>query len=440
MIFVNETNDSAKGAQKQVQAIISRIEEQVSKLPQTLEETVKAYGAITRRRMIKSATDLMLALFIYASPGMSQRLLAACSAVIGIADISDQAWQKKIIKCERWLSHVLTETMYKLPDKSKRAFRGRSVKLLDGTIIQQAGTKGKRGGELVRAHMCYNLTEGCMDSIILSDNSVAESVTVFTIEPGVLYIADAGYGKGKNIAHIISCQADALFRVTPNHLSLAEDQKGKIKIDMAKKLNTHADIIDFICYVHSENRKYVPVRIVASRLPEDKALLAKERKIRSALKRQTKNIREQTLVYAEWVILITTLSDGCSAGDLLKMYRSRWQIELLFKRIKQSFNVSQLPCASLTHSKVITMLWLILWSLTERNALAMEAFLLERNMDMSLYTPWPMHSFLFHQLLVLINCLWALCFDPDDHSLAVFRRLRSHRSARVCLYSALRFN
>jgi hypothetical protein len=259
------------------------------------------------------------------------------------------------------------------------------------------------------------------------------------IEPGAIYIADAGYGSGKNLAHIFSHDADALFRATPNHVSLAEDDKGKIKIDMVKKLDTKKDIFDFTCYVHTEKGMYAPVRVVASRLPEDKALLAKERKMRNARKWQTKNIRPQTLIYAEWIILITTLGNEYSPDDLFKMYRARWQIEVLFKRIKQSFAVSKLPAASLAHSKVIVMLWIILWTLTEQKAASMELFLLDNAADMKLYSPWSIHNFLFHQIRTVLNCLWALYFNPDIHSLDIFNRLRNHRSSRCNQYAEFRF-
>jgi len=67
----------------------------LSKLPKTLEATAKTTGAIIRKRAIKCAADLILIIFLYALTDISQRILAAVAGSIGIADISDQAWQKK---------------------------------------------------------------------------------------------------------------------------------------------------------------------------------------------------------------------------------------------------------------------------------------------------------------------------------------------------------
>jgi len=95
--------------------------------------------------------------------------------------------------------------------------------------------------------MSYNLNLGCMDDVLVTDKYTAESVTHFPITPNAIYITDAGYSKGVNLAHIVSCYGDALFRASPNHLSLAADNKGTEKIDMVKKLDTKANLIDFAC-------------------------------------------------------------------------------------------------------------------------------------------------------------------------------------------------
>lgn len=267
-----------------------------------------------------------------------------------------------------------------------------------------------------------------MDFARLTENTTAESTSNFPIEQDVIYIADAIYGKGKNLLHLTENHADALFRATPNQLRLAEDAKGLNTIDMVKKLNTPDKIVDFSCFVHTQHGHYTPVRIVAGRLPQDKALLAKERKIRKAKERQT-NIKKETLIYAEWVMLMTTLDFDEYAPDLLlQMYRARWQIELLFKRIKQSLHVTQLRPASLEHSKVAVLMMLILWALTEREAYAVEKFLLEKGADMARYSQWTTCAFIFQRLKTLICTMVFsfLCADKLDSWL----RLQHHRSNR----------
>jgi hypothetical protein len=329
--------------------------------------------------------------------------------------------------------------MIKLPQKSRKSFQGRTVKLIDGSIFMQAGNSDKKGGKSIRLHMCYNLTAGRMNSVLLTDNRTAESVHVCNINAGEIIIADAGFGKGKSLAHVVSLNADALFRATPSNLKLALDARGKVSLNMAEKLSTATEnILDFCCFVHTENNKYHPVRVVASRLPEEKALLAKQRKKRYATKKQVK-IKDETLLFAEWVFLITSLGDEYSPEQLLEMYRSRWQIELLFKRIKQSFNVQKLPPATLKHSAVMVTLWLILWALAEKQSLAIEMFLIDKETDMNKFSTWAMQSFLLFQLKAFISYLWASSISIDTDFCTVFQRLLNHHSRRRNHYAFFHF-
>ena len=72
----------------------AEIHKLLQRLPSNMDETSKRYGAMIRRRKIDSATGLFLALTIYVIMELSQRVLSA--TFVGIIDISDQAWQKKL--------------------------------------------------------------------------------------------------------------------------------------------------------------------------------------------------------------------------------------------------------------------------------------------------------------------------------------------------------
>ena len=54
--------------------------------------------------------------------------------------------------------------------------------------------------------------------------------------------------------------------------------------------------------------------------------------------------QKETLEYAKYVMIFTDLSaDQISCGEVLTWYRMRWQIELLFKRLKSLANTGHLP-------------------------------------------------------------------------------------------------
>jgi len=92
---VNKSNNTLKCQDKQQQTLATEVISKLS-LPVCLEETATTHGALIRRRVIKSGKDLLLSLLMYAISGMSLRLLAASTTAMGIADMSDQAWQKKL--------------------------------------------------------------------------------------------------------------------------------------------------------------------------------------------------------------------------------------------------------------------------------------------------------------------------------------------------------
>jgi len=62
-----------------------------------------------------------------------------------------------------------------------------------------------------------------------------------------------------------------------------------------------------------------------------------------------KELRPETLEYAEYITLFTTASRRNLKGeDVLSLYRGRWQIELAFKRLKSIIGVGHLPKSDAT--------------------------------------------------------------------------------------------
>jgi len=49
-----------------------------------------------------------------------------------------------------------------------------------------------------------------------------------------------------------------------------------------------------------------------------------------------------TLALADWVLVATTLAADWTLTDVLRLYRARWQVELVLKRMKQLLRFNQL--------------------------------------------------------------------------------------------------
>jgi IS4 transposase len=52
--------------------------------------------------------------------------------------------------------------------------------------------------------------------------------------------------------------------------------------------------------------------------------------------------RPVTLEFAKYVLVFATRPTG-SAGEILQLYRMRWQVELAFKRLKTIAQLGHLP-------------------------------------------------------------------------------------------------
>jgi hypothetical protein len=404
-----------------------------SLMPETLDESAKTWGAIIRKRAVKSAASLLMALMMYAITHLSFRMLAYGADIQNVAAMSDTAWHKKFKACENWLMYLVSAAMPKLNEIALPAkTNGKKVYLLDGSIIMQDG----KAGHQVRVHALYNLTAGCMADIKVTDNHTAESFKHFKLEKGAIYIADAGYGKAKEMKYIAEQGAEAILRVTPNHVRLVA-KDGEL-IDMSKLLKeSKKDVVDFECNMQ-DGKELIPVRIIASRLPEEKAEIARSRKIRGAQKKQSK-IKGETLEYAGWVILATTLKEEeYTSEDVLVIYRSRWQIELVFKRFKQHCKIRSIRVGTEKYARTLVLVWLLIWLLTERQAILAEQILQAKEVDLSRVSRWTLDSICFQGINALLH-IWALVINLDEDIDRVEKYLLNHKAERRNQYSEFHF-
>jgi len=419
---VNQDNDTCKGTQDQDKAVLWA--EQIRALfTGDLEESAKSTGALLRKRGVKSAFELLKLLLICAIATMSMRMLSLSAVSLNIADISDTAMRKRIIKSVAWLT-LLLNTM--LPTRSLNQKSGnvlglkKTVHLVDGSNVVITGKEG----EAIRVHMSYNLNIDSMDEVKVTDKHTAEGFAHYTIQAGDIYIADAGYGKAKMYEYVTKRGADVVLRCTPNHLKLL-DLNGQ-PIEMSKKLDITKKVMDFKCYVLNGKKKTL-ARIVASQLPEDKKPDAIKKKKRQASKRQTKQIRPETLVYAEWVIILTSLNEAYTAEEVLTIYRSRWQVELLFKRIKQQFSITKIRSCTLKYAQALVLLWLIIWSIVEKQVYQAEIYLIEKEMDMSRFSLWQFSSYYFERIKAMLESQWATLLDPMADIEIIMEKLQNHK-------------
>ncbi len=114
-----------------------------------------------------------------------------------------------------------------------------------------------------------------------------------------------------------------------------------------------------------EQEHSLPVRLIALVLPEDQAEALRRQKQRQA-RAKGRTLSEQALFLAGFVLLVTTLPAQPWPTELIvELYRARWQIEVLFKRIKDVLSLHTLPAQTPQSAQAMIYALLVAWMLIE---------------------------------------------------------------------------
>ena len=314
--------------------------EVLSFLPEEWEEKCYELGALRRTRKFSDSSVLLRTLLIHLLDGCSLREMSVHARFGNLADVSDVAILKRLHNSGewfRWLSlHLLTDLVstHPLPEGLKK-YR---LALLDATHVREPGSTGTDW----RIHYAFSLTEFRCLSVQVTDSSIGESFRRFDIEPGFVYIADRGYYHLSGIEHVISERADVIVRMRISQEKLYTAKGKPFNILQELKRLASNRVGDWQVYYFGTAGK-ISGRICAIRKNKHLREQSKKR-VRETCARKQKPVSKESLKAAEYVFVFTTLSsDEASAQDILDLYRGRWQIELVFKRLKSIIGLGHLP-------------------------------------------------------------------------------------------------
>ena len=379
--------------------------------PNNLEKIGIQSKVLQRKREIHSVYDLLKIFFLYACSNLSFHVLATVACTLGICSVSDTALRKRFSKAVPFLHEILhsilsglfIHTTDNLPNKVK------NVLLVDASIIRQTGIRQ----EQERIHLCYSFNQNRINQIKLTDHHTAESLSHFTFKKGNLVMADAGYGTAKNYIYAQEQQADVILRITPKTFCLYDTNGEKISIvSLLKQAQEQGKyLVDIFGLCRYKNKASL-VRMVAQKLPKEKAEKSKKRKLRKASKNQ-RSITQDTLFCAGYIVVITTLGAEYSGEEILHLYKSRWQVELLFKRFKQNFSITTVKAGSKQYAEAMILLQLILWMIAERQAFLCECNIREKTKEEKIsFSTYENCRIAFEQIKTILCLSWGLFIDP----------------------------
>jgi len=345
----------------------------VELLPTDWEELAKVSGAVKRHRGFKSVDSLLRTLLLHVGLGCSLRETSVVAKAAGWVQMSDVALLKKLRNSEGWLQ-ALCAGLLRNNEMALPANHALHMRLIDGTLIKEPGQTGSAW----RIHYSLRVPDWTCDAFSLSAAEgigTAESLRQFDVSPDDCLIADRGYAHAAGILHVHQKGGYVIVRHNAQTLPLENaDATAFVTLEALGTLRDSGQVDSWPAYVRTEGGLRVAVRLCAVRKSPE-AILASQRKLRRRAQKKCQKLRPETLEYAQWIMVLTTVpSAQLSDIMVLEWYRIRWQIELAFKRLKSLAALGHLP----KHDPASTRAWfygkLLVALLTEKMQRYSKAF------------------------------------------------------------------
>lgn len=307
-------------------------------LPSGWREKAKELGALRRCRKFASAESLLRTLLIHLSEGCSLRETAVRARYGNIASISDVALLKRLRASGEWLRWMAAQIMRDWVERQPSAIFGKGlhVRIIDGSTIQEPGSTGSTW----RIHYSISLPSLQCDEVHVTSPDVGESFKRFTVHPGDLFLGDRGFAHRAGINHVIKGGGDALLRINLTNIPLLRSDGSPFPLLTRLKTLRGTKLGDWEVWVPYEGT-LIPGRICALKKSKPAAERA-QRKVLQENGRKGAQVKPETIEAAAYTFVFTTLDRRFTPTMVLEMYRGRWQIELVFKRLKSIMGLGHL--------------------------------------------------------------------------------------------------
>lgn len=236
-----------------------------------------------------------------------------------------------------WVKAILSEVYGFKGIVDTGAFR---LIVIDGSTIQQPGATETT----YRLHIAMDLVAMRIIQVHISTEKTGESLDLYNLQEGDVVIVDRGYNSPKALVPFLSSGKEVILRYNPHSMSLYEFDSNwcRHKIQWKEKLESlggksgHFKV--YLCY----EQQRIEVTLHAIRLSEEDAQKAR-RNVRRRAKKRGKAPSAEALVLCDWVFVLSSLPVTIlSTTNVGALYRVRWQVELLIKRMKSILGIDKL--------------------------------------------------------------------------------------------------
>lgn len=301
-------------------------------LPTGWQAKAKELGALRRCRKVRDAETLLRVLLIHLAEGCSLRETSVRAREGKIIDLSDVAIMDRLKQAGEWFRWMNTEIMRGWVARPPATVFGTdwNVRLVDGTRVREPGPTGSSWC----IHYAIGLPSLACDELVVSEqHGPGESFRRFSVKAGDLLIGDRAYGLRPGIFHVCDGGGDVLVRFVMDNLPLRTARDRPFHLLKHLRTLTGTKLGDWPVTLVSDGRALAG-RVCAIKKSRQAAEKARKHVRRQAQKHGCR-VKPETLETAGFTFVFTTIvRELLRPTSVLEMYRGRWQIELVFKRLK----------------------------------------------------------------------------------------------------------
>ncbi|MDE8347522.1 MAG: IS4 family transposase [Acidocella sp.] len=338
-------------------------------LPADWQAAARHCGALRRCRQVDSAETLLRLIFLHVAGGLSLRQTVVRAKVLGWATLSDVALLKRLRASGNWLESLCWGLWREPVWPEGLAGSGRRWRIVDASTVQEPGAVGIDW----RVHYVVQLPSLACDFVSVTGVRGGETLCRIPVRAGDVLLADRGYSHRAGVAWVLAQGGEVIVRHQGANFPLLDRHGQALDLLAALRGLRHHQPGTWPVRFEAESRAR-PVWLHAVR----KSAVAAQQTREELRRERGQGLQAATLELAEYVMVLTSLHpQAATALQVLALYRGRWQIELVFKRLKSLLGVGELAKDDADSARA----WL--------QAKLLTALLLERlEREAGFFSPW----------------------------------------------------
>jgi hypothetical protein len=293
-----------------------------------LDASARETGALVRERKITDASMLLSMLLAHVCSDYSFKDTAALFGGNGAPSLCASSLHARFVRAEAWLGRLLSYAL--TGDAGEPPAGCRWLRATDASVINGPRSQGTDW----RIHVLADPHSGRICAVRVEPASVGESAALHPLTGDIASLLDRGYSNAPNVRALAESGGSFAVRVAPHSIRICDGGKRRMALARLAQRIPAGEVFETGVLIPLRPRgkarpdwhltkgiMFVDARLVGSRLPSGEVM---------------------------W--LLADAGSTAPAGELLALYRFRWQIELLFKRLKSLAGIGRLkstkgPCA-----------------------------------------------------------------------------------------------